>query len=110
MGSRGQVVRWQEVAGNKVAARPLVHHSQSVRQHDDSKLRGPHSVAKAMTLAESVYKTTQQLPREERYGLTSQMRRAAVSIPSNIAEGEGRGSDGQLLHGLTISYGSIAGT
>ena len=62
---------------------------------------------KAMTLAESVYKTTQQLPREERYGLTSQMRRAAVSIPSNIAEGEGRGSDGQLLHGLTISYGSL---
>src|SRR5258705_3867057 len=62
---------------------------------------------KAMTLAESVYKTTQQLPREERYGLTSQMRRAAVSIPSNIAEGEGRGTDGQLLHGLHVSYGSL---
>ena len=62
---------------------------------------------KAMTLAESVHKATQQLPREERYGLTSQMRRAAVSIPSNIAEGEGRGSDGQLLHGLTVSYGSL---
>jgi four helix bundle protein len=62
---------------------------------------------KAMTLAESIYQTTQQLPREERYGLTSQMRRAAVSIPSNIAEGEGRSSDGQLLHGLTVSYGSL---
>jgi four helix bundle protein len=62
---------------------------------------------KAMTLAESVYKTTQELPREERYGLTSQMRRAAVSIPSNIAEGEGRGGDGQLLHALRVAHGSL---
>jgi len=62
---------------------------------------------KAMALAESIYKTTQQLPREERYGLVSQMRRAAVSIPSNIAEGEGRGDDGNLLLSLRISYGSL---
>jgi four helix bundle protein len=62
---------------------------------------------KAMTLAESVYKATQLLPREERYGLMSQMRRAAVSIPSNIAEGEGRGDDGNLLHSLRVSYGSL---
>jgi four helix bundle protein len=62
---------------------------------------------KAMALAETVYKATQRLPREERYGLTSQMRRAAVSIPSNIAEGEGRGDDGNLLHSLRISYGSL---
>ena len=62
---------------------------------------------KAMMLAEVVYETTQRLPREERYGLTSQMRRAAVSIPSNIAEGEGRGTDGQFLHGLMVSYGSL---
>ena len=61
----------------------------------------------AMTLAESVYKTPQLLPREERYGLVSQMRRAAVSIPSNIAEGEGRGNDGNLLHSLRMSYGSL---
>src|ERR1041385_9222001 len=62
---------------------------------------------KAMTLAEDVYKATQLLPREERYGLVSQMRRAAVSIPSNIAEGEGRGDDGNLLRSLRISYGSL---
>ncbi len=62
---------------------------------------------KAMDLAESLYKTTQEMPREELYGLTSQMRRAAVSVPSNIAEGQGRGTDGQFLHMLSISYGSL---
>src|SRR5207237_5212637 len=62
---------------------------------------------KAMTLAESVYKVTTELPREERYGLCAQMRRAAVSIPSNIAEGEGRGEDGNMLHSLRVSYGSL---
>src|SRR6267142_2520891 len=62
---------------------------------------------KAMTLAESVYKVTTELPRDERYGLCAQMRRAAVSIPSNIAEGEGRGEDGNMLHSLRVSYGSL---
>ncbi len=62
---------------------------------------------RAMALAESLYKATKEMPREETYGLTSQMRRAAVSIPSNIAEGQGRGRDGQFLHMLAISYGSL---
>jgi len=62
---------------------------------------------KAMNLAESVYKATKTLPREEQYGLTSQMRRAAVSVPSNIAEGEGRRTGGQFLHMLGIAYGSL---
>ena len=62
---------------------------------------------KAMDLAESTYKVTKSLPREEMYGLTSQMRRAAVSIPSNIAEGQGRRKDGNFLHALLIAYGSL---
>jgi four helix bundle protein len=62
---------------------------------------------KAMALVESTYQATKSLPREEMYGLTSQMRKAAVSIPSNIAEGQGRGKDGQFLHALSISYGSL---
>jgi four helix bundle protein len=62
---------------------------------------------KAMNLAESVYRITETLPRHEIYGLTSQMRKAAVSIPSNIAEGEGRGTPGQFLHLLGVSYGSL---
>ena len=47
----------------------------------------------AMDLVVSVYQETQGFPKEERYGLTSQMRRASVSIPSNIAEGKGRSTD-----------------
>ena len=62
---------------------------------------------KAMTLAESTYNATKSLPREEMYGLTAQMRRAAVSIPSNIAEGQGRRKDGNFLHALLIAYGSL---
>jgi len=62
---------------------------------------------KAMNLAESVYRVSKTFPRDERYGLTSQMRRAAISVPSNIAEGEGRRTTGQFLHMLAFSYGSL---
>jgi four helix bundle protein len=50
---------------------------------------------KSMMLAEQVYRQTAEYPLEERYGLTSQMRRAATSIPSNIAEGQGRRSSNE---------------
>src|SRR5258708_7699005 len=62
---------------------------------------------KAMDLVEDVYKASRAFPREEIYALTSQIRRAAVSIPSNIAEGQGRRTNGDFLHHLSIAYGSL---
>src|SRR5262245_33204110 len=63
---------------------------------------------KSMDLAEKVYVQTASYPKEERYGLTSQMRRAAASIPSNIAEGQGRrSSDDEFIRFLQISLGSL---
>ena len=61
-----------------------------------------------MGLAEAVYRETSGFPVEERYGLTAQMRRAAVSIPSNIAEGQGRHStDEEFVRFLGIAHGSL---
>jgi four helix bundle protein len=62
---------------------------------------------KAMDLVEDVYKSSKDFPREEIYALTSQIRRAAVSIPSNIAEGQGRRTTLDFLRHLSIAYGSL---
>jgi len=62
---------------------------------------------KAMDLVEEVYKTSKNFPREKIYGLTSQLRRAAVSIPSNVAEGQGRTTTPDFLRHLSIAYGSL---
>jgi four helix bundle protein len=61
---------------------------------------------KSHELVLQVYRVSRDFPREELYGLTSQMRRAAVSLPSNIAEGCGRGSDPDFARFLIIAMGS----
>ena len=61
---------------------------------------------KAMVLAKDIYSVTANYPKNEVYGLVSQMRRCVVSIPSNIAEGYGRGTNNDLVHFLYISLGS----
>jgi len=63
---------------------------------------------KAHQLTLEVYKNTNAFPQEERYGLTSQMRRCAVSIPANIAEGCGRSGDAELARFLGIAMGSAS--
>ena len=70
-----------------------------------------HKNLRAFELADEValltYKFTKSFPREEQFGLTSQMRRAAVSVPSNIVEGCGRHTEAEFLRFLDVAYGSL---
>jgi four helix bundle protein len=61
----------------------------------------------AMNLVTLIYRSTAGFPREEAYGLTNQLRRAAVSVPSNIAEGQGRRSTKEFLNHLSVARGSL---
>ncbi|MEO6728368.1 MAG: four helix bundle protein [Candidatus Dojkabacteria bacterium] len=63
---------------------------------------------KSITLVNQIYSVTKVFPREELYGLTNQIRRASVSIPSNIAEGSRRGTRKDYANFLRISLGSVA--
>ena len=61
---------------------------------------------KALDLSMSVYKVTASFPKDDRFGLISQIKRSAVSIPSNIAEGAGRNSDKEFIYFLSVANGS----
>ena len=63
---------------------------------------------KAVDFVVRIYKITENFPNDERFGLTSQIRRASVSIPANIAEGAGRKSEKEFLQFLSISQGSTS--
>ena len=62
---------------------------------------------KAMELVKMVYDLTEKFPSEEKFGLTIQIRKAVVSVPSNIAEGQGRNSTKEFINHLSIAYGSL---
>ena len=63
---------------------------------------------KAVEFVSEIYRATQTFPREEMYGLTNQLRRAAISVPSNIAEGQARYSRREFYRFLTLARGSLA--
>ncbi|MCH3950722.1 MAG: four helix bundle protein [Acidaminococcus sp.] len=63
---------------------------------------------RAMDLGEEIYRLTKLLPDEEKYAMSSQLRRASISVPSNIAEGKERHSDREFLHFLNFAGGSVA--
>jgi len=76
---------------------------EKVKSHKDLKVW-----QESMTLVVAVYKATEDFPKHEIYGLTSQIRRAAVSIPSNIAEGAGRRGNKEFIRFLYIALGSLS--
>ena len=63
-----------------------------------------------MQYVTTIYRSTEQFPKTEIFALTNQIRRAVVSVPSNIAEGQGRNSDKEFLYHLSIAYGSLMET
>ena len=74
-----------------------------IKSHKDLKVW-----QESMTLVTQIYKISEDFPKHEIYGLTSQIRRAAVSIPSNIAEGAGRKGDNEFKRFLFIALGSLS--
>ena len=78
------------------------------KQNSGSGYRDLRVWNKAIALVLDVYRITEKFPHSERFGLTTQLRRAAVSVPSNIAEGHSRATRGEYKTFLSIARGSVA--
>jgi four helix bundle protein len=89
-------------SGWKLGGGQLPEHAK-VKHYKDLKVW-----QKGMRLTKSIYEMTMRFPREERFGLSAQMRRAAVSVPSNIAEGQARRGTREFLQFLSHASGSLA--
>ena len=87
---------------------PTTCHLQQTMNHASKNFKDLRVWQQSIDLVKNVYRVTQNFPKEEIYGLTSQIRRAAVSIPSNIAEGQARKSHAEFKKFLTYSSGSAA--
>ena len=80
-------------------------------KHGNPKAQGYRDLVvwqKGIVIAKEIYLLTKQLPADEKFGLVSQMRRAAVSVPSNIAEGQARHTTGEFIQFISHAEGSVA--
>ena len=102
--SRG-VGRWASGLGSRVSATRLCLGGGTLTSRDFKSLE-VWRLSHALTLR--IYRETADFPPSEQYGLTSQMRRSAASVPANIAEGCGRGGDAELARFLRIALGSAS--
>ena len=91
-----------EITPDSEIAHPLFLQDEMIRGYQDLKVW-----QRSMALVEDSYRLTGTFPKHELYGLTSQVRRAAVSVAANIAEGHGREHLGDYLHSLSIANGSL---
>ncbi|MBZ5670585.1 MAG: four helix bundle protein [Acidobacteriia bacterium] len=85
--------------------------SRPVVEHEERRPRDYHDLLvwqKGMALAQQIYRLTQTFPDTERFGLVTQMRRAAVSVPSNIAEGQAHNTTGEFIQFLSHAVGSVS--
>jgi four helix bundle protein len=95
------------IAGWKKATKPRSHEATKEKKMEIKTFRDLIPWQKAMELAKQVYRLTRDMPDSEKFDLTAQMRRAAVSVPSNIAEGHGRQSLAEYIRFLKMARGSL---
>jgi four helix bundle protein len=95
------------IGGRRLRAESTDHFTTGRNVHRISSHKDLLVWQKSVTLASKVYRVTTELPDEERYGLTRQIRRAAISVASNVAEGAARSRKGEFIHFLNIARGSL---